>query len=154
MELWELSAREQIRDLVARYNANGDSGRFAQVLELFAPDASMELVDGDGEVRRFEGHEAIATIFTGTRDRWDADAAGTLAATAGRPRHVRHFVATHQIDLEDRTHATGRSYFAVLMPHGLDHWGRYLDRYEERDGRWLFTSRRALSDGRVEPAAG
>jgi 3-phenylpropionate/cinnamic acid dioxygenase small subunit len=154
MELWELSAREQIRDLVARYNANGDSGRFAQVLELFAPDARMELVDGLGEVRTFEGHEAIATIFTGTRDRWDADAAGTAAATTGRPRHVRHFVATHQIDLEDRTHASGRSYFAVLMPHGLDHWGRYLDRYEERDGRWLFTSRRALSDGRVEPSAG
>jgi hypothetical protein len=40
------------------------------------------------------------------------------------------------------------------MPHGLDHWGRYLDRYEERDGRWLFTSRRALSDGRVEPSVG
>ena len=154
MELWELSAREEIRDLVARYNANGDSGRFAQVLELFAPDASMELVDGAGEVRQFEGHEAIATIFTGTRDRWDADATGTTPAATGRPRHVRHFVATHQIDLEDRTHATGRSYFAVLMPHGLDHWGRYLDRYEERDGRWLFTSRRVLSDGRVEPSAG
>ena len=36
-----------IRDLVARYNANGDSGRFDQVLELFAPDAVMEIV---GEV--------------------------------------------------------------------------------------------------------
>ena len=36
MELWELVARESIRDLVARYNANGDSGRFDQVLELFA----------------------------------------------------------------------------------------------------------------------
>jgi hypothetical protein len=154
MELWELSAREEIRDLVARYNANGDSGRFAQVLDLFAPDAAMELVGNDGAVRRFEGHEAIATIFTGTRDRWDADATGTTPAATGRPRHVRHFVATHQIDLEDRTHATGRSYFAVLMPHGLDHWGRYLDRYEERDGRWLFTLRRALSDGRVESGVG
>ena len=37
---------------------------------------------------------------------------------------------------------------AVLMPHGLDHWGRYLDRYEEQHGRWLFTQRRALPDGR------
>ena len=66
--------------------------------------------------------------------------------------HVRHFVATHQIDVEDHTHASGRSYFAVLMAHGLDHWGRYLDRYEERDGRWLFTLRRALPDGRTEHA--
>jgi len=151
MEVWELLAREGIRDLVARYNANGDAGRFAQVLDLFAPDASMELVDASGEVRRYDGHEAIATVFTGTRDQWDVAAPPT---STGRPRHVRHFVATHQIDLEDRTHASGRSYFAVLMAHGLDHWGRYLDRYEERDGRWLFTLRRALADGRVEPSGG
>jgi hypothetical protein len=32
-----LVARESIRDLVARYNANGDTGRFAQVLDLFRP---------------------------------------------------------------------------------------------------------------------
>ena len=32
----ELVARESIRDLVARYNPNGDSGRFDQVVELFA----------------------------------------------------------------------------------------------------------------------
>jgi hypothetical protein len=152
MEVWELMAREGIRDLVARYNANGDAGRFAQVLELFAPDATMELMDGSGDVQRYEGHEAIATIFTGTKDRWDAAAATTDAP--GRHHHVRHFVATHQIDIEDRTHARGRSYFAVLMAHGLDHWGRYLDRYEERDGRWLFTLRRALPDGRLERLGG
>jgi hypothetical protein len=35
------------------------------------------------------------------------------------------------------------------MPHGLDHWGRYLDEYEERDGRWRITRRRALSDGKT-----
>jgi SnoaL-like domain len=143
MELWEVAARESIRDLVARYNANADSGRFEQVLELFAPDAAMELVGVDGAVRRCEGREAIASIFTSTKERWEADPSGG----PDRPHHVRHFVATHQIDLEDRTHATGRSYFAVLMAHGLDHWGRYLDRYEERGGRWQFTLRRALPDG-------
>ena len=149
MEVWELMARESIRDLVARYNANGDAGRFAQVLELFAEDAVMELVSNEGHVQRYEGHEAIATIFTGTKERWDAESAPDSGSSAdpARPWHVRHFTATHQIDLTDRTHATGRSYFAVLMPHGLDHWGRYLDGYEERDGRWLFTSRRALPDG-------
>lgn len=151
MEPWELAARESIRDLVARYNANGDSGRFAQVLELFTDDAVMELATGDGEVRSFVGHEGIATVFTGTKERWNPE---TGREAASKPFYVRHFVSTHQIDIEDRTHASGRAYFFVLMAHGLDHWGRYLDRYEERDGRWLFTSRRALSDGRVEPSAG
>jgi hypothetical protein len=159
MEVWELVARESIRDLVARYNANGDAGRFAQVLELFAEDAAMEIVTAEGDVQRYEGHDAIATVFTGTKDRWDTEAAATADSEPsrvdrGRRRHVRHFTATHQIDLGDRTHATGRSYFAVLMPHGLDHWGRYLDTYEERDGRWLFTSRRAMPDGRRDPVGG
>ena len=144
MELWELVARESIRDLVARYNANGDSGRFEQMLALFADDAVMELVSDDGEVERFEGVERIATIFTGTKAGWDEAAAATRSR-----HHIRHFVATHQIDLIDTTHATGRSYYAVIMGHGLDHWGRYIDDYEERDGRWRITRRRALSDGRT-----
>ena len=148
MEVWELAAREGIRDLVARYNANGDSGRFAQVLELFAPDAAMELVDAGGDVRAVRGSRCHRHRL----HRHQGPVGRRGSGPPGRPHHVRHFVATHQIDVEDRTHASGRSYFAVLMAHGLDHWGRYLDRYEERDGRWLFTLRRALPDGRTEHA--
>jgi hypothetical protein len=144
VELWELVARESIRDLVARYNANGDSGRFEQMLALFADDAVMELVAADGGVRRFEGVEDIATIFIRTKSGWDNAATGSHA-----PHHIRHFVATHQIDLVDNTHATGRSYYAVIMGHGLDHWGRYLDEYVERNGRWRIARRRAVSDGRT-----
>ena len=48
MEIWQVIARESIRDLVARYNANGDTGRFAQVRELFSPEATMDI--GDGQV--------------------------------------------------------------------------------------------------------
>ena len=144
MEVWELVARESIRDLVARYNANGDSGRFEQLLEVFAPDAVMELVSTEGKVRRFEGIEAIAEIFTGTKSLWD----NRFSPSEGR-HHVRHFVATHQIDVEDETHARGRSYFVVLMAHGVDHWGRYVDRYELRDERWCITDRRVFTDGRM-----
>jgi hypothetical protein len=152
MELWELIARESIRDLVARYNANGDSGRFEQMLKVFADDAAMELVAVDGTVRRYDGIDQVATIFTETKAGWDA----TVPTDAGggdgsKPRHhIRHFTATHQIDLVDESHARGRCYFAVLMPHGVDHWGRYVDEYGVRDGRWVITLRRALSDGRVD----
>jgi len=151
LEVWELIARESIRDLVARYNANADAGRFAQVLELFADDATMEVTTAGGVVQHYDGPGEIATLFTGTKRRWDADAGATGST---RRHHVRHFVSTHQIDVEDRAHASGRSYFAVLMPHGLDHWGRYLDEYEERGGRWLFTRRRALPDGGVGRSGG
>ena len=44
MEDWELKAREQIRHLAARDNAFGDSGRFENVMALFAEDAVVEVV--------------------------------------------------------------------------------------------------------------
>ena len=87
MEVWELVARESIRDLVARYNANGDTGRFDQVVELFAPDAVMDV---DGTV--YEGREQIRTIFT--------SAAGSLkehAEERSGPLYLRHNTSTLEI---------------------------------------------------------
>ena len=69
--------------------------------------------------------------------------------TAG-PTYVRHFTATHQIDLVDADHAAGRCYFAVIIDGGLDHWGRYVDRYVLIDDRWRFEHRRVSVDGQVE----
>jgi uncharacterized protein (TIGR02246 family) len=136
MEQWELVARESIRDLVARYNANGDSGRFDQVVELFAPDAVM-VVDGEA----FEGRDQIRTIFTG--------AAASLRDHGQGPVMLRHCTSTLQIDVQGPDHATSRCYYHVLMAHGLDHWGRYLDEYRVVDGSWHFARRREVLDGAV-----
>jgi uncharacterized protein (TIGR02246 family) len=135
VEAWELAARESIRDLVARYNANGDSGRFDPMLELFAEDAVLE-VPG----RRLEGRAAIRAFL-----------AGVAAGEGGRPRVrvLRHFTATLQIDLEDEGAARGRCYYQVLTEKGLDHWGRYVDRYRREGGRWLFAERCVSVDGTV-----
>ena len=67
MEVWELIARESIRDCIARYNANGDSGRIDQMVEVFAPDGIMET-----------GRRATRAATRSTRScrRWP---------TAGRP---------------------------------------------------------------------
>ena len=135
MQEWELVTRESVRDLIARYNANGDTGRFDEVIELFAPDAVMD-VGGN----RYEGRDAIRTMFTSTAQRVQAD-------DGGRRPHLRHLTATHQIDVTSATTATSRCYFQVLMPHGLDHWGRYLDEFGVVDGSWRFTSRRVITDG-------
>ena len=132
MENWQVTAREAIRDLATRYNANGDTGRFAQVRELFVEDAVMTI-----QGVPHHGIDAIMAVFT-----------GTTQTTPGLT-HVRHFVATHQIDLTDEEHATGRAYFAVLTDIGLDHWGRYVDEYRRVDGRWLFAKRAVTLDGQV-----
>jgi hypothetical protein len=133
MEPWELNARESIRDVVARYNANGDSGRFDQVVALFAPDAVMDV---GGIV--YTGHDEIRTIFTTVQ-----------AVRAGRsdPAYLHHHTASLQIDVIDPSTATARCYFEVLMAHGLDHWGRYLDEFGVVDGAWRFTRRRVVTDG-------
>lgn len=146
MDDWELSAREQIRDLVARYNASGDSGRFDDVMALFWDDAEMETGGPDAPVVK-RGIDEIRTIFTGAADRWRADRQEQQGPSA--PHHVRHNVSTLVIDLDDERHARGYCYFSVIMPHGLDHWGRYFDRYEAREGVWRFARRRVTREGHV-----
>ena len=134
MKPGELEARESIRDLVARYNAHGDAGRIDAMLELFAEEAVMEV---PGETLR--GRTAIRVFME------------RVASGADRKpiRLLRHFIATHQIDVESRDTARGRCYYQVLTEDGLDHWGRYVDEYVKREGRWLFASRKASVDGAV-----
>lgn len=136
MEHWELAAREAIRDLVARYNANGDTGRFDQVVELFAPDAVMDTGEGGERV----GAEEIRSIFTGARDG---------ASYGDHPVYLRHMTATLQIDLIDQAAAKSRCYYFVLTAIGLDHWGRYIDEYRTVDGTWRFARRHVTVDGRT-----
>jgi hypothetical protein len=134
VELWEISARESIRDLTTRYNSNGDAGRFANVRQLFLDDAVMDL---EGEVKT--GLDEIMTIFTGTQSKLhDIPAAGAPGAAIEKAAlpYVRHFTATHQIDLVDENNATGRLYFFVVTPIGPDHWGRYTDTYRKLPFRW------------------
>ena len=137
MEHWELAARESIRDLVARYNANGDAGRFGPMLELFTQDASMELPDGE-----HRGLAAIRAIFEGA-------SASSGGGQGARASFIRHFTATHQIDLLSRSEARGSCYFVVFSDGGADHWGCYVDDYRFVDGRWLFARRKVTVEGSV-----
>jgi SnoaL-like domain len=144
MTLDDLLAREGIRDIVARYNANGDTGRFDALWPVFADDAVMELRNADGTWDVYDGIENVKRIFTGAKDRVDEQ-----TATAG-PTYIRHFTATHQIDLVDADHAKGRCYFCVIIDNGLDHWGRYVDEYVRVEGQWKFARRQVSVDGRAE----
>jgi 3-phenylpropionate/cinnamic acid dioxygenase small subunit len=133
MEAWQLEARESIRDLVARYNANGDSGRIEHVLELFSENATMIV---RGNERR--GRAEIGDVFAET-------AAGV--DWGDHPVYVRHMTATLQIDLVDKARARSRCYYAVITAIGLDHWGRYIDEYSVADGGWKFSRREVTLDG-------
>ena len=137
---WRVRAEVEIRSLVQRYNVYGDAGRFDQFLELFAPDAVFVV---DGEPEPYEGHAGLRRLAT--------EANADLTAWAGGDRlHLRHFTATHDIEFDSPTEARGRCYYQCLMPHGLDHWGRYTDRYRVVGGRWRFASRTEARDGMTD----
>ena len=76
-------------------------------------------------------------------------ASKTTRQASGPARFIRHYTATHQIDVHTPTEANGRCYYAVLTHTGLDHWGRYVDRYVCQQGRWLFSERKISVDGAV-----
>jgi hypothetical protein len=95
-------------------------------------------METDGEVH--VGHEEIRTIFTN---------AARAALQWPEPVAMRHSTSTLQIDVVSRSEASSRCYYQVITSHGLDHWGRYLDTYSVRDGRWLFAHRREFVDGTV-----
>jgi hypothetical protein len=152
MELWELVARESIRDRIARWNSNGDAGRMDQMVLVLAPD--VEFQAAESEV--LHGRDAVLGFLTGVKGDKAAPAQPTVPPKtgrylpAGKRPSLRHFTSTPTIDFESETRAQVRTYYAVLSTFGLDHWGRYLDEFGVVDGEWLITKRTVTTEG-VDP---
>jgi hypothetical protein len=143
-ELWELSAREQIRQTVWSYAVAGDSGRIDELAAQFTPDGVLEV---HGE-ERAQGRAAIIAMLTRHA------AAGAPPASAlpadSPPFFIRHFVTNIAIQSLTPAEAHGVAYFAVFTPAGPDHWGRYRDVYVPDGDRWLLRHRTARVDSSVE----
>jgi ketosteroid isomerase-like protein len=117
-----LEARSEIAQLVARYALALDSRDVDALVALFVEDVAI----GDGRT----GRAALAEWFDGVL----------------RPyRATFHLLGGHVIDLHDATHASGILYCRPEHEVG-DLWIvmalQYWDRYERRDGQWLFKSRK------------
>ena len=134
MELWQLEAYAEIRDLISAYNSFGDRGRFDQLLELFAETAVMDINDG----RIYEGADQIKTVFTDSSDSLSKD---------DSPSYIQHHTSSTHIEFEGDKKASSKSYFSVFLSYGIDHWGRYEDKFENINGKWLFVYRRVKTDG-------
>lgn len=134
MDTVELIAREQIRELVAAYAHAADSGRFGDLVALFAEDGVLETPDGQAH----RGRAAIHAFLADTKTH--------LAAATTTPL-IRHHVSNLHIAMTGIDGATGAAYFLVVTQRGPDHWGRYRDRYIQRDRRWHFAHRRVRLEG-------
>ncbi|HKP43169.1 nuclear transport factor 2 family protein [Mycobacterium sp.] len=132
MELWELVARERIRDTLARYNWSGDALRLDELAQSFCDDGELELRDRE-PVR---GRAAIVELLGGA-----VAAPNTTAEASGVRRIVRHNLTN--IRFTDVTPDAARvaCYFSVFTEIGFDHHGRYRDVFVPVSDDWLIRHR-------------
>lgn len=135
--MWELVARERIRDTLARYNWSGDAMRLDDLAAAFCEDGELEL-RGSESVR---GRRAIVDFLGG------AVAAPNAAAEASSvKRIVRHNVTNIRFTEVTPKQARVACYFTVFTEIGLDHFGRYRDEFVPVDGEWLIRHRFVSTD--------
>jgi hypothetical protein len=120
-----LAAELAIRRAIAEYCHRVDDGRFAELVELFAPDA--ELVYGTIAPR---GAEELLTFFTERQARPE--------------QRGRHLTLNTVVDVGDGT-ATALSDYVQLMARDGEpvpvRAGRYRDEFVWHDGSWRFRRR-------------
>jgi len=137
MELWELSARELIRDTLARYNWSGDAMRLDDLAATFCEDGVLELRGGE-PVR---GRDAIVEFLSGA-----VASPNAVAHEAGVKRIVRHNVTNIRFTEITPAQARVACYFTVVTEIGLDHYGRYRDVLVPVGDQWLIQHRFVSTD--------
>jgi SnoaL-like domain len=137
MELWELAAREHVRDTLARYNWSGDALRLDDLAQAFCEDGELEL-RGSDSVR---GREAIVEFLGGA-----VAAPNATAQALGVTRIVRHNVTNIRFTDVTPHEARVACYFTVFTEIGLDHYGRYRDVFVPVEGQWLIRHRFVSTD--------
>jgi hypothetical protein len=133
MQMWELVARERIRDTLTLYNWSGDAGRIEDLTQTFCPDGELE-VRGTAALA---GRTAIAEFLGGVT----APSAG-----AGIKRIVRHALTNIRFTALTPERAQVSSYFTVFTEIGLDHYGRYRDVFALVGEEWLIAHRFVSTD--------
>jgi hypothetical protein len=132
--MWELVAREHIRDTLARYNWSGDAGRLDNLADTFSEDGVLE-------IRGFEplcGRSEIVAFLGGIT--------GKVAGSGEVKPIVRHNVANLLFNELTRDHAHVSSYFTVVTHIGFDHIGRYRDTVVPDGDTWRIRHRKVSTD--------
>jgi SnoaL-like domain len=137
MELWELCAREHIRETLARYNWSGDALKLDELAQTFCEDGQLEL-RGSAPVR---GREAIIAFLQSA-----VAAPSAIAQASGVTRIVRHNVTNIRFTEVTPHEVRVACYFTVFTEIGVDHFGRYRDVFVPVDGQWLISHRFVSTD--------
>lgn len=141
-DLDRLLAKDAIRDLAARYMRGQDRLDADLQMGTFWPDSTTDY-----------------GIFVGSGPDFVRFAQGLLVEHLSN----QHLIGQHLIwfDEDDTDIAFGEVYFYAFhrivedgAPVDMTICGRYIDRYERRDGEWRFAHRSEVNDwARKEPAS-
>jgi 3-phenylpropionate/cinnamic acid dioxygenase small subunit len=129
-----LEEKEELRDLVTRYCLYIDSGRYDDWVATFTEDGVFD----SPILGRWQGKMSLKQ-FTEKYRTWTGN---------NQPRHC---VMNVLVNVEG-DHATGECY--LLMTHASEGKtelvvsGRYEDRMEKVNGKWLFKERKVKPDNR------
>ena len=134
IRMWELVAREHIRDTLARYNWAGDGGRLDDLAETFCADGVLEIRG----LQSLHGRSEIAGFLRGV--------SGHVATSTDVKPVVRHNVANILFTELTPERAQVSSYFTVVTHIGLDHFGRYRDILVPDGDTWLIQHRKVSTD--------
>jgi SnoaL-like domain len=134
VEMWELVAREHIRDTLARYNWAGDAGRLDELAETFCAGGVLEIRG----LQPLRGRAEIVAFLRGVT--------GKVTVSAKVKPMVRHNVANVLFTEVTRDHADVSCYFTVVTHSGLDHIGRYRDTFVPDGNTWLIKHRKVSTD--------
>jgi hypothetical protein len=149
MDVWELVARERIRDTLARYNWSGDAFRLDELACAFCPDGELE-IRGREPLR---GRDAIVEFLGGGAGPGDDEtrraALRAASAGSGNRRIVRHNLTNVRFLELSPEQARVASYFTVVTEQGLDHYGRYRDTLVPVGDEWLIRHRYVSTDWRA-----
>lgn len=146
-QLW---AREQIRDILHAYCQGIDRRDWDMVRGCFAADHVHSHGAFTGSAETFIGFASTAlqnipaTHHSLSNVHFDFAADGLSATTQA------NFIAYHLIEaghIEGTPVPTGGKATDWIVA------GRYIDRFEKRDGRWIIVARNAVHDWeRIDPA--
>ncbi len=149
IEHWELTARERIRDTLARYNWAGDAFRLDELASAFCVDGELELRGRPPITGRRAIVDYLGGGSGGDDDARRAARREAAAAAGGTTRIVRHNVTNIRfLELAPEL-ARVACYFTVLTEIGLDHYGRYRDTLVPVGDEWLIQHRFVSVDWRA-----
>jgi hypothetical protein len=132
-----------IRELLERYMRHNDDGNVDDLVELFATDATMQVMG-----RTYKGHTEIRSLFAtsaeSTRQPW------TEPGQLHRQPRSLHISSNPVIEIKGDS-ATAETDFLVVTRNeagkaAINLAGRYRDRLQrDAQGHWLISTRTAVS---------